>query len=272
MLPTFKATGVANEDLRPRPKHNAQAFYDYLAQKKAEWEEKTKAFRQAYPLLRVGPCPVQSIPVADGLQAIYYRKAWKRIDSESDIQQRQTFCVVLERDTAVAAICFHETRNSLDFDLDMETYLLDCDDQSVTLNHHSEMCVEALHAFLPARSDTLLAKERLAEITELHITPDSRGRLVWVPALKQVLKKLFSTRKNCPVVAFKAYPLEYGGFFDSFGRGVDPDTDTEAARLLRKRSVYLLKRRTKALMKFYQQHLGFKVVDEYEGSMALQIS
>jgi hypothetical protein len=187
------------------------------------------------------------------------------------VQERSTYCGIFENTELLATVEFLETRNaSPDAEMSVAHYVDECDAVSQRLYDHGMMCVTA-RGELEGFGGGLMPKERLAEISELWITPAARARLLWAKPLPMLIRKLFSGTRGCYVVALKAFPLEYATTFGERISELYEVLGEEAAAPVIERESYLKVRRTVALMNLYTKHLGFNGIEGTDGLMFLPV-
>ena len=171
--------------------------------------------------------------------------------------QRQVFAGFFENDILVGAAQFQETRNKSEDAISAETYFLGCDAVSQELCTRSEVVLKA-KKYLLLTHEIIFGKESFAEISALWITPAGKNRLLWVDPLNALIDRIYGQDENFTLVFLKPFPLEYVSLQNIEGRS----DEEEMPDLMRYR--YLKKRRIKVLCRFYEDYLGFEVMDGQE--------
>jgi hypothetical protein len=251
---------------RLRPSYTPPNFLPHIEKDQKAWEEKKRLANSASPPKRIAPCSVRRLNCGDDVEVLYQIWPWKKLGSDMAVQQRATSCAILESGELMATVKFWETRNPSDEYMPMDNYLIECDDISQMLSDHGAMCAQAAK-LVEGAEGYLLPKQRMAEISELWITPAARARLVWAEPLRMLLKKLFQDAPDCYAVVLKAYPLEYAKGFRERTRELQEQLGEEAAEQVLQRENYLGMRRKTALMLLYMRELGFSPLDHAAGTM-----
>lgn len=263
---TFPTSSLVLKRLRPTyapPAWLAQR----LADSQEKWDNKRKLAEKGNPSKRIAPCPVKKLDCGDGLEARYEVEPWRRIGYQSPVQMRETHCGVFENGALLVTLRFQETRNSsATREMSFNRYLSECDAVSQALYEHSALCMQAKE-LLDDNDGYLMPKERLAEVSELWITPAARARLSWAKPLRMLVKKLFVDGPTCNCVVLTAFPLEYAKGFEERVLELSELLGEVKAEPVIERERYLSVRRKTALLGLYIKHLGFSVLNGADGSM-----
>lgn len=203
---------------------------------------------------------VKTISVGPGIALRYVQSRWKLIGPGSYVQSRDTWAGVYRDSDAqsclVAAFGLFETRNALSEWLHMDSYLQECDSISSVLDEHAQVVGYALEQLKGSKPEALAPKEAFVEITELWISEQVRGSLIWALPLNALLHKVCSTRKTHSAIVLRAMPMEYAKFF-----GHDFVDPTPAQKKILDKHWKRRCQRIAAMGRLYRYHLGFQRID-----------
>jgi len=185
---------------------------------------------------------------SNGVIGKWRRSRWINIESDiHDVQCRQVLCALYENDVLIGALQATETRNAHHVKNSLSNYMFWCDAVSEEYLHHAEAVSAGLKRFFRGRHH-IKPRESFLEICTLFILPAMKGRLIWVDAINQFVKKLYESDKDCSLLILKTLPLEYVNF-----------KPTEPGR-----AYPLRDRRIDALCKLYEDKLGVvKISDRH---------
>ena len=208
------------------------------------------ADRSAFPKKNV-------LHLADGYDVLWVNGAWAGIEFDVQVVKVRAVTVKLFLGKVIVGhLLLRQYKNAAGHPMFLDDFHVHCDDASQEGEELGNAAVMLIDLIGYEDDYTLAAGDIVTEVAMLNVGESCRNKLIWADAILGLVAH-YSRVSN--IFVLKAFPLEFMWAVDSTKRAqwnnqpasFGLDTDAGLARV---------DRRTRALQKLYEKHLGFAPV------------